>query len=76
MGHAGVGWGGSYRGGGLCHGGVRWVMDGWGWVCDVGVGWAVNNFMCHKLGFRTVFSSDKLLSTVFWIMWDKACFCL
>ena len=32
-------------------GGVGWVMEGWGGVCDVGVGWAVNNFICHKLGF-------------------------
>ena len=40
-------WGWSYR--------VGWVM--WGWcgsyscgVGHVGVGWAVNNFICHKLG--------------------------
>ena len=53
-----VGWGGSCRGG----------------VGHVGMGWGVNNFICHKLG--VVFSSDKLLSTAFWIMWEKACFCL
>ena len=34
----------------------------------------MNNVICHKFGF--VFSSDKLLSTAFWIMWEKACFCL
>ena len=36
---------------GVCHGGVGYVMERWGGVCDVGVGWAVNNFICHKLGF-------------------------
>ena len=35
----GVGWSVSWRGG-----------VGWGGVCDVGVEWAVNNFICHKLG--------------------------
>ena len=43
VGHTGVGW--------VCHGGVGYVMEGWGGVYDVGVGWAVNNFICHKLGF-------------------------
>ena len=55
--------------GGVCHGGV-----GWGGVCDVGVGWAVNNFMSQVR--VSVFSSEKLLSTALWIMWEKACFCL
>ena len=32
MGHVGVGWGGSYRGG------VGWVMQGWGGLCRGGVG--------------------------------------
>ena len=35
MGHVGVGWGGSYRGGVGC------VMQGWGGVGHVGVGWGV-----------------------------------
>ena len=50
--HEGVGCGGSCMNG-VGHGGVGWLMDGWGGggVCDVGVGWAVNNFICHKLGF-------------------------
>ena len=73
VGHVMEGCGGSCRGG-VCHGWVGCVMEGWGGVCHGGVGWAVNNFLCHKLGF--VFSSDKLLSTAFWIMWEKACFCL
>ena len=38
----------------------------------VGVGYSLNNLICHKLG--VVFSSEKLLSTAFWIMWEKACF--
>ena len=51
----GVGWPVSWRGG------VGSVMERWGmsWrggvecggVCDVGVGWGVNNFIHHKLGF-------------------------
>ena len=32
MGHAGVGWGRS------CRGGVGWVMQGWGGSCRGGVG--------------------------------------
>ena len=51
MGHVGVGWGVSCRGGvghvgwgGSCRGGmayvgVAWVMQGWGGVAYVGVGW-------------------------------------
>ena len=35
MGHVGVRWGV------VCHAGVG----------HVGVGWAMNNFICHKLGF-------------------------
>ena len=38
----------------------------------VEVGYALNNFICHKLG--VVFSSEKLLSTAFWIMWEKGFF--
>ena len=53
--------------------GISW-RDGVGWVCDVGVGWAVNNFISQVR--VSVFSSGKLLSTTFWIMWEKACFCL
>ena len=34
----------------MCHGWVGCVMEGRG-ACHVGVGWAVNNFICHKLGF-------------------------
>ena len=55
------GWGGSCRGGsGSCRGGVGWSVScrggvGWGGSCrggvgHVGMGWAVNNFICHKLG--------------------------
>ena len=79
-----TGWGVVLWRGRVCHGEVRCVMDGldgvgcvmerWGGVCDVGVGWDVNNFMSQVR--VSVFSSDKLLSTAFWIMWDKACFCL
>ena len=29
---------------------MGWVMQGWGGSCRNGVGWAVNNFICHKLG--------------------------
>ena len=37
--HAGVGWGGSCRGGvGSCRGVVGWVMQGCGGVGHVGVG--------------------------------------
>ena len=35
MGHSGVGWGGS------CRGGVGWVIQGWGGVGHVGVGWVI-----------------------------------
>ena len=57
VGHAGVGWGGSYRGGvgwviqgwgvvswrgRVCHGGVRWVMDGWGGVGCVMEEWGMS----------------------------------
>ena len=63
----GVGWGVSWRGG--------YVMERWGGVCDVGVGWAVNNFICHKLGFLS-FLLTNYYQLLFWIMWDKACFCL
>ena len=70
--------------GGSCRGGVGWSVScrggvGSGGSCrsevgHVGMGWGVNNFICHKLGVLS--SSDKLLSTAFWIMWEKACFCL
>ena len=69
------GWGESCRGGvghvgvGVGHAGV-W----WGGVGHVGMGWGVNNFMSQVR--CSVFSSDKLLSTAFCIMWEKACFCL
>ena len=33
-----VGVGGSYRGG-VGHAGVRWVIQGVGWVGDTGMGW-------------------------------------
>ena len=79
MGHVGVGWwGGSCRGEeGWFHVGVGcdWVGHvgvGWGWVSYVGVGYSLNNLICHKLG--VVFSSEKLLSTAFWIMWVKGFF--
>ena len=63
------------------HAGLGCVMQEWGGVGHVegggvghvGMGWGVNNFICHKLEFL---SSDKLLSIAFWIMWEKACFCL
>ena len=35
MGHVGMGWGG------LCRGGVGWVMQGWGGVGHAGVGWVM-----------------------------------
>ena len=72
MGHVGVGWDwvGHVGVGGSCSGGVGQV--GVGWVSYVGVGYSLNNLICHKLG--VVFSSEKLLSTAFWIMWEKACF--
>ena len=42
MGHVGVGWGGSCRGGvGVGHVGVGWVMQGWGGTCRCGVGWVM-----------------------------------
>ena len=44
VGHVGVGWGGS------CRGGVGWGVSCRGGVGHVGMGWAVNNFICHKLG--------------------------
>ena len=69
VGHVGVGWSVS------CIGGVGWGGSCRGGVGHVGMGWGVNNFICHKLGVLS-FSSDKLLSTAFWIMWEKACFCL
>ena len=54
MGHVGVGWGGSCRGGVgwsvSCRGGVGWGGSCRGGVGHVGMGWAVNNFICHKLG--------------------------
>ena len=34
MGHVGVGWGGSCRGG-VGHVGMGWVMQGWGGSCRV-----------------------------------------
>ena len=37
----------------------------------VGVGYSLNNLICHKLG--VVFSSEKILSTAFWIMRGKVC---
>ena len=50
VGHVGVGWGGSCRGGvgchaggGVCHAGVGWVMQGCGGVGHVGVGgWVIH----------------------------------
>ena len=36
------GWGVVSWRGRVCHGGVRWVMDGWGGVCHGGVG------VCHR----------------------------
>ena len=39
MGHAGVGWGWSCRGG-VGHVGVGWVMQDWGGSCSGGVGHA------------------------------------
>ena len=58
VGHAGVGWGVSCRGGwvmqgwgqpcrggGVGHmGGVGWVTQGWGWVSHVGVGWVLQGW--------------------------------
>ena len=46
VGHAGVWWGGSCRGGcvmqgGVGHVGVGWVMQGWGGVGHAGVGWVM-----------------------------------
>ena len=69
VGHVGVGWvmeewGGSWMGEVGC------VMEGWG-MCHVGVGWgvrcrggwAVNNFICHKLGFLSfLLTNYQLLS--------------
>ena len=63
------------------HTGVGWVMQGWGWSCRGGGGSCrnggvvLNNFICPQVRC-SVFSSDKLLSTAFWIMLEKACFCL
>ena len=54
MGHAGVGWGGSCRGG-VGHecskGGVGWVMQGWG-----GVGWVMQGWggVGHAFHFKFV----------------------
>ena len=46
----------------------------------VGLGWAVKIFTEKFFDLSqircSVFSSDKLLSTAFQIMFDKACFCL
>ena len=36
VGHVGVGWGGSCRGG-VGHAGVGWVIQGWGGSCRGGV---------------------------------------
>ena len=68
MGHVGVGWGW----GGVCHAGVGLGVSWRGGMGHVGMGWGVNNFMSQV--WCSVFSSDKLLSTAFWIMWEKACF--
>ena len=40
MSHAGVGWGGSCRGGWVKTG-VGWVMQGWAVVDHAGVGWVI-----------------------------------
>ena len=69
-----VGWGVMHCLGGSCRGGVGWCVSCKGGVGHVGMGWGVNNFMSQVR--CSVFSSDKLLSTAFWIMWEKACFCL
>ena len=44
-------------------------------VGHVGMGWGVNNFICHKFGVLS-FLLTNYWSTAFWIMWEKACFCL
>ena len=46
-------------------------------VGDTGVEWVVKNFTKFDLSQVrcSVFFSEKLLSTAFWIMWEKACFC-
>ena len=31
------------------------------------------NLICHKLGVLSFLLKKKLLSTAFWIMWEKAC---
>ena len=46
--------------------GLGWGGSWRGRVGHVGVGWG---------GSCRLLSSDKLLSTAFWIMWEKACFC-
>ena len=46
-----------------------------GWVAHVGMGWGVNNFICHKLGVLS-FLLTKYCQLLFWIIWEKACFCL
>ena len=40
VGHVGVGWGGSCRGG-MGHEGVGWFMKGWGESCRGGMGWVM-----------------------------------
>ena len=73
---------GSCRVGGSCRGGVDHVEVVWGGLCRVGVHhtgveWAVKNFtgLFDLSQVRcSVFSSEKLLSTAFWIMWEKTCF--
>ena len=60
--HVGVGWCGS------CRGGVGFVVKRWGGLSKI----SLNNFMSQLC---VVFSSDKLLSTAYWIMWEKTCFC-
>ena len=67
MGHIGVGWGGSCRGGvgwGVMQGGVGCVMQGCGGVGHVGVGWGGSSrggwvsYSCRGI-YTQLFMSDS-----------------
>ena len=67
VGHAGLEWGGSWWDG------VGWDVQGWDGVCHAGWGGVHHTGVEWAVKIRcSVFYSEKLLSTAFWIMWEKA----